>query len=147
MDIQLTEKEIINSFMDNMEAFMSNLPKADIGYKDVFAPGVYLRKMFVPAGSILTSKVHRTEHCFIVSKGRILVYDGVHEAVILKAPYDGKTMPGTRRLGIALEDTVWINIHPTKIKPKDESDEAIREAVKKIERRVIEPYKNLLLNQ
>jgi hypothetical protein len=139
------EREIINSFMDNMELFISRLPPVEVGIKDVFAPGIYVRKMWVPGGGIMTSKVHRTEHIFMVTKGRILVYDGIHQAVILKAPYDGKTLPGTRRMGIALEDTVWANIHPTRIKPNNNTDEAKAKAVARIEKRIIEPYTNLKL--
>lgn len=141
----INDTEIINSFMDNAEVFISSLPSVEIRIKHVFAPGVYIRKMYLPANSILTSKIHRTKHIFVVSKGRILVYDGIHEAVILKSSYDGITMPGTRRMGIALEDTIWMNIHPTKIKPVDDSDEAVEDAVNKIESRIIEPYKNIKL--
>lgn len=146
MENTLAERELLDLFMDNAELFISKLPPVEIGIKHIFSPGVYIRKMWVPQWGVLTSKVHKTEHAFIVSKGRILVYDGIHEAVILKAHFDGITMPGTRRMGIALDDTVWLNIHPTNIKPKDNSDEAIMEAVDRIERKVIEPYKNLLLN-
>lgn len=143
----LTDIEIVNEFMDNVELFMSKLPPITPEIKDIFAPGVYIRKMMCPVGTLLTSKIHRTEHAFIVSGGKCLVWDGVHEAVILQASYNGITLPGTRRLGIALENLTWFNIHPTKIKPSDNSPEAIAEAVKKIERIVIEPYKNLLLNK
>lgn len=132
--------------MDNAELFISRLPTVDPGIKHLFSPGVYIRKMWVPAGAMMISKVHRTQHPFIVSKGRILVYDGIHEAVILKAHYNGITMPGTRRLGIALEDTVWLNIHPTHIKPKNNSPEAEAEAIYRIESKIIEPYTNLKLN-
>lgn len=133
--------------MDNIELFLSSLPKADIRIKDVFAPGLYIRKMWAPAGSVLTSKIHRTEHPFIVSKGRILVWDGIHRAVILKASYDGITLPGTRRLGVALEDTIWMNVHATDITPVDDSEGAKAAAVLEIEKMIIEPYENLLLNQ
>lgn len=147
MNNELTkEAEIVNEFMDNVELFMSTLPPAlEIKYKHIFLPGVYIRKMYAPKNAIITSKVHKTEHAFIVNQGRILVYDGIHKAVILKAPYDGVTLPGTRRLGIVLDDCIWINIHPTNIKPKDDSDEALEEALNKIEKKVIVPYKNLKL--
>lgn len=140
-----TDLEVVNEFMDNAELYISKLPPVTPGIQHVFAPGVYIRKMYLPKGSILTSKVHRTEHAFIVSKGSILVYDGIHQAVILKSSYDGITLPGTRRMGIALEDTIWMNVHPTKIQPKSNSDEDVQAAVDKIEKRVIEPYKNLKL--
>jgi hypothetical protein len=143
--IQPTDTEIVNAFMDNMEVFISKLPPVEIGIEHIFARGVYIRKMICPAGALLTSKVHKTESAFIVSGGRILVYDGEHEAVILQASYNGITLPGTRRMGIALENLVWFNIHPTRIKPKDNSEAAVAEAVAKIEKIIIEPYSNLKL--
>lgn len=146
MTENLSDQEIVHKFMDNMELFMSSLPPIIPEIQDIFAPGVYIRKMICPKGTILTSKVHRTKHAFIVSGGKCLVYDGIHEAVILQASYNGITLPGTRRMGVALENLTWFNIHPTKITPADDSAEAIAEAVKKIERKIIEPYKNLLLN-
>lgn len=142
-----TDIEIVNAFMDNMELFMSSLPPVFPEITHIFAPGVYIRKMICPQWTILTSKVHRTEHTFIVSGGKCLVWDGVHEAVILKASYNGTTLPGTRRMGIAIENLTWFNIHPTKIKPVDNSEEAVSDAVRKIEKKVIEPYKNLNLNK
>lgn len=145
MDQLLTDSQIVNAFMDDMEVFISQLPPVEIEIKHIFAPGVYIRKMLCPAGAILTSKVHKTESAFIVSGGKILVYDGIHEAVILQASYNGITLRGTRRMGIALENMTWFNIHPTNIQPKDNSDEAIQTAVNQIEQEIIELYENLLL--
>lgn len=140
------EQEIINRFMDNAAAFIASLPiqlKPDLRHK--FFPGVYIREIRLPQGAQLISKVHKTEHAFQLLQGRILVFDGIHEAVILKAPYTGRTIPGGQRIGIALDNVIWQNIHPTKIKPTNNSEESIDKAVKKIERKVVEPYKNLKL--
>lgn len=140
------DRQIIDRFMDDMELFLSQLPPTTAEITHTFVNGIYIRKMSLPADTMITSKVHKFEHAFIVSQGRVLVYDGVHEAVILKASYTGVTLPGTRRMMIALEDTVWSNIYPTKIKPVDDTVEAVERAIEKIEQKVIEPYKNLLLN-
>lgn len=131
--------------MDNAEVFIRNLPPIDIHVRHLFVPGLYVRQMHVKAGGIVLSKVHKTEHAFMVTMGKILVYDGDHEAVILKSPFTGVTLPDTRRVGIALEDTVWVTMHPTKIKPINDSIEAVEAAVAKIERKVIQPYKNILI--
>lgn len=92
-----------------------------------FAPGVYAREIFIPKGTLLVGKIHRTEHINIVSIGDITV---VSEAglVRLKAPHTLISKPGTKRVGYAHEDTVWITIHPT-----DETD------VEKIESILIAP--------
>mgnify|MGYP000477540098 CR=1 FL=1 len=75
-----------------------------------FADGLYAREILIPAGTILTGKVHSTEHLNIVSQGRIAVWteDGMK---ILAAPCTLISRPGTKRVGFALEDTVWTTIH------------------------------------
>lgn len=134
--------------MNDAALFISSLPNQfDPVIRHKFVPGVYIRQMDVPAGSQILSKVHKTDHAFMLTRGRILVYDGVHEAVILKAPYTGVTLAGAQRIGIALEDVTWCNIHPTKIKPTDDTVEALEIAVSKIEKKVVEPFNKLLLKQ
>lgn len=82
-----------------------------------FAPGVYTREMFVPAGVMLTGYIHKTEHISIFLQGRMLVSNGEGQAVEIVAPIVEKAMPGVKRAGVALEDVWWITIHPT-----DETD-------------------------
>lgn len=77
-----------------------------------FTPGLYSRQIFMPAGSILTSKIHRTEHQFIVSSGRVTVYSESGSVETICAPHIGITKPGTRRLLLVHEDTVWTTFHP-----------------------------------
>lgn len=81
-----------------------------------FAPGVYMREIFIPAGVTLTGKIHKTEHLNILSKGRLTVWteDGMKT---LEASTVIKSKPGIKRVGYAHEDTVWITVHPT-----DETD-------------------------
>lgn len=142
----MDETEVVSAFMADAAGFISKLPPAGIRIENKFAPGVYLRKMFAKPGAMIVSKVHKTEHFFILAQGRILVFDGVHEAVILKAPYQGLTMPGAQRLGIVLDEVLWINIHPTDIHPEDDTEEAEQRAVDLIEQQVIQPLENLKLH-
>ena len=75
-----------------------------------FTPGIYIRQIFIPAGCVATSRVHKTEHHFIILKGVIVVKSGF-EDVTYRAPFIGITAPGTRRALVALEDTVWATVH------------------------------------
>lgn len=99
-----------------------------------FTPGLYSRSIFMPAGSILTSKIHRTEHQFIVSRGALWVYSDNDGPQFIEAPYHGVTKPGTRRLLVIERDTIWTTFHAT-----DLTD------VEEIERTILEPYVNPLL--
>ncbi|MBT2300361.1 hypothetical protein J7E70_07775 [Variovorax paradoxus] len=78
-----------------------------------FAPGLYAREMHIPAGTVLTGKIHKYANLSIMSAGclRIFLEDGTTS--IVKAPFTYVSPPGTRRAAEALEDTVWTVIHAT----------------------------------
>jgi hypothetical protein len=78
-----------------------------------FTPGLYVRELTVPAGMYVITKVHHTEHPYVISKGRIRVWTEAGGVVELAAPYCGITKPGTIRLALTMEETVWTTFHPT----------------------------------
>jgi len=63
-------------------------------------------------------KIHKTNHTIFIMKGKLLFYTetGVKE---IEAPYYGNAIAGTKRLVIALEDTVFVNIFPNPNNIKD----------------------------
>lgn len=77
-----------------------------------FAPGVYMRQMDAKAGTLIVSKMHRTEHLNVLLSGSLTVAteNGIE---YLKAPAVIKSMPGTKRIGYFHEDTSWMTVHPT----------------------------------
>lgn len=76
-----------------------------------FAPGVYIRELRIPAGTCLTGKIHKSAHLNVVSAGRIhvLTEHGVREIV---GPCVLRSDAGIKRVGYAIEDTVWLCVHP-----------------------------------
>ena len=96
--------------IERLEAQMRTMEQIQIEPVHHFADGLYAREILIRAGTILTGKVHSTEHLNIVSKGRIVVWteDGMKEVA---APCTLVSRPGTKRVGYALEDTVWTTIH------------------------------------
>jgi hypothetical protein len=97
--------------IDHLEAEMMKLPQLEIPPVHYFAKGLYAREIFIPAGTLLTGKIHKTEHLNIVSKGDISVVteSGIKRIV---APLTMVSQPGTKRVGYAHADTVWTTIHP-----------------------------------
>lgn len=75
-----------------------------------FAPGVYMREIFIPKGTTLTGKIHKTEHLNILSEGdlSVMTEDGVKRLTASKII---KSAPGIKRVGFAHEDSVWITVH------------------------------------
>lgn len=93
-----------------LEAHMLEAPQLPIEPIHHFSEGIYAREITIPAGTLLTGKIHSTEHLNIVSKGRIAVWteDGMK---VVEAPCTIVSRPGTKRVGLALTDTVWTTIH------------------------------------
>ena len=66
--------------------------------------------MFIPKGTIVMGKIHKYEHPNFVMSGDIVIMTPDGEKRI-KAPCQFVSPAGTRRMGLALEDTVWVTVH------------------------------------
>jgi hypothetical protein len=122
--------------VDALELLMrENLEVLDIDAmtRHHFALGTYAREIRIPAGTLITGKIHKTRHINIISAGRISVWSPGEDMRHISAPYTFVAEPGTRRVGYAHEDTVWTTIHAT-----HETDLA------KIEAEFIEPHEPAL---
>jgi len=112
--LALPKREQIASFIADLLAATDDHMEFDV--KHSFAPGMYIREMFIPKGSVVVGRVHRDECVNICPMGDI---DIVSEAgdVRVVAPFTAVSAPGTQKIGYAHEDTVWINVFRT-----DETD-------------------------
>jgi hypothetical protein len=111
--------EEVQTQVDTLEQKIMDMPPAECPVVHRFTPGLYIREILMPKGILLTSKIHMTEHPYVVSKG---VVDVFIEGVGWKkyaAPFTGVTKPHTRRVLFIEEDTVWTTFHPN---PTDETD-------------------------
>lgn len=99
--------------IQRLEGMLKTLPQLEIQTNHYFAGGMYAREIVIPAGTLLTGKVHKAEHLNIVSKGEIIVWteDGMRQ---IKAPFVLPSRAGAKRVGLALVDTVWVTLHVTK---------------------------------
>lgn len=78
-----------------------------------FGPGVYIREVRLPAGSMIIGHHQKHEHMnvFLQGRGTFLNADGT--VAELKAPMLFVAPPG-RKVCYVYEDIVWLNIYPTK---------------------------------
>lgn len=82
--------------------------------KHFFSDGVYTRETFVPAGTMLTGYRHKQRTVSVLAKGIISVM-GVDELGYatdfgtLEGPLTFITEPGIKKIGLAHEDTTFIN--------------------------------------
>ena len=102
-----------------------------------FTDGIYVREIFMPKGTLLTSKIHKTRHQFMVLKGEVSVLDEQGNEVRITAPHIGITEIGTRRVLFIHEDCIWATVHAN---PNNENEV-------EIEARIIEPHDNELLSE
>ena len=128
---KISEKQIAERHaIHELEEIMLDLPDEEKGDLEeltshFFAPGVYARMFFIKKGDVAIGKIHKTEHLNIICKGKISVSteDG---PMFLEGPCVVNARPGIKKAVYAIEDTWWVNIHPT-----DETD------IEKIEEQVI----------
>lgn len=114
--------------IDALEADMRLMTPCVAPVEHFFTPGLYTRRIEMAKGSLITSKIHRTEHPYFVLAGKAAVWDGENGVQIIRAPFMGITKPGTRRILLIGEDCTWVTVHVSQ-------DETLEE----IEARIIEP--------
>jgi hypothetical protein len=121
---ELTHKERVTYVVQEL----AKLDQVECPVQHHFAPGVYLREIFMPAGTVVIGKIHKTEHFNIIERGlcSIVHDDGRHE--YLCAPMTFVSKAGVQKVLYIHEDTVWKTIHVT-----EETD------LKKLEVMLIEP--------
>lgn len=129
---------VVHDRFDHLELAMlaSGEPMRDFTVSHVFTPGLYVRTILMPAGSLLTSRIHKTRHPFVVLAGRAEVYIPGIGTQMIEAPYFCVTEPGTRRLLYIHDDCVWSTFHPLVADEDGEVDETRR--LEMIEERIIE---------
>ncbi len=94
------------------EAYMRELPQLELITEHFFSPGIYTRILHIPKGCVLTGKIHKEPILNIMIKGEISVLlDG--EVKRIKAPYICVSPAGSKKIGYAHEDTIWIGCHGT----------------------------------
>lgn len=92
-----------------------------------FSPGIYVREIFMPAGSFVVGHEHKTKHLNMVLSGsaRVMMEGKIYD---VQAPCVIESGPGVRKVLFIEEDMRWATIHAN---PDDEQD------VVKLEERLI----------
>lgn len=77
-----------------------------------FGEGVYIREMFIPAGTVVVGKHHRHESVNLLMQGTITVLTPEGKPKTLKAPQILFAPPGAKCV-YAHTDVIWANVHHT----------------------------------
>lgn len=118
---------------ERLAADMLQLPQAELNLQHLFAPGIYMRMITVPAGAIILGHEHKTEYFNIVMSGSASVLmDG--KVVEVKAPCIIKSAVGTQKLAYATEEMIWVTVHATEETDIDKIEEQLIVKSKALER-------------
>jgi quercetin dioxygenase-like cupin family protein len=95
-----------------IEAQILQMPQVELPIEHYHIDGVYARSMFIPAGTLLTGKIHNFESIAILAKGTIRITNGT-ESYVISEGHIMVDQPGVKRLGYAETDVVFITVHRT----------------------------------
>lgn len=135
-DLSAPEHQEMDALEDSV---LRHLAPVDMPVVHLWTPGLYTRVIFMAAGTLLTSKVHRTRHVYHVLSGQADVYIPGKGWERITAPRVSATEPFTRRALFIVKDCLWSTSHPLTAEEDAEPDEAKRLAM--IEARIIEPHR------
>lgn len=120
VDTHILTKEEFRTKILKAQEDMKNLPNVFEGkaldelcpLEHSFGDGIYVRKIFMPKGTLIISKIHKFLHPYFVLTGKasVLTEKGIE---LIEAPYHGMTLPGTKRALFIHEDMIWITVHVT----------------------------------
>ena len=125
-DVRLEASEHAEK-VDRLQFECGKLPQLAVPLTHHFIPGFYIRQITMPKGALVISRIHKTTHPFVISKGHAAVMDECGHVEHFKAPYSGITTPGSRRTIFIHEDCTWSTFHagdwPADMDPKKIEDE------------------------
>lgn len=89
---------------------LRHCPQVEMPVTHRWAPGIYIREIFMPAGTLVVGYVHKTKHFNVVLTGRALVHwEGRTEEIV--APCTFVSEAGAQKVLHIIEDCRWMTIH------------------------------------
>jgi len=98
--------------IDQLQNEMVKMPQAELTTEHHFSPGMYMRKVFRPAGTLIVGKVHKEPHFFLCAAGEIVAWTE-KGMITLRAGDVVESKPGTKRVTLAVTDAIGVTIHRT----------------------------------
>ena len=108
LPVKATPEQILS-----LQAAILDLPQVpELKTEHYVYNGMYCRKVHIPAGVAVVSKVHKTEHFFIGCSGFLHV-SGQGDSYVLSPGDVIKSEIGTKRAVFALDDVICMTLHRT----------------------------------
>jgi hypothetical protein len=111
-----------------LEKRLGKLEQMDLTdkYDHIHMGGVYIRQLNIPKGSLIIGKRHRRASCNMLLQGSLLIYSETGPPQVIEAPLVFESAPNVKKMGFAITDVVFANVHPT---DKTDLDEIEREFI------------------
>ena len=105
--IETLENALLNS--DDIRIVKGNSDTFPL--KHSFSDGIYNREILVKKGGFVIGKIHKHDHTWFLLQGEMMVA-GPEGEEYFSAPYYAIAEAGTKRVVYALEDCIFVNVHP-----------------------------------
>jgi hypothetical protein len=87
--------------------------------------GLYTREVFMPAGQLVVSFIHKQNHPSFFMEGEMSLLMDTGEVKRVKAPMVVHTEAGTQRVAVIHEDTRWACVYRTDAKTIEEAEKEV----------------------
>ena len=106
-----TNKEKVEIMEWIMSETMDNIAD-ELPVRQIVYAGMYHRELSIPAGTVLTGKIHPLPHIFSLVKGKLIVLkdDGI---ILVEAPFSFTVEADTKKIGYAVTDCICTTVNTT----------------------------------
>lgn len=125
--------------INRLQSEMVKMPQVDLKTDHYFSDGMYCRKVFRPAGTVIVGKVHKKDHFFMCVSGEIIAWTE-NGMKTLKAGDIIASKSGTKRVTLAVKDSIGVTVHATE---KTDLDEIEAELIEPDELALFDSSNNL----
>lgn len=87
--------------------------------------GMYTREVFMPAGQLVVSFIHKQNHPSFFLSGEMSILMDTGEVKRIKAPMSLQTEAGTQRVAYMHEDCRWVCVYRTDKKTIEEAEKEV----------------------
>lgn len=150
-DITINPKVPTREEIERLQREMVNFPQVELITDHYFSDGMYCRKVFRKAGTLIVGKVHKKDHFFMCAMGEIIAWSENGMKKLLPGDII-ESKPGTKRVTLATMDSIGITVHKTDKTDLDEielelvepDETAMFDSDNKLKDWALEMQKNLL---
>jgi quercetin dioxygenase-like cupin family protein len=109
-----------------LQSEMLSMDQVELPTEHYFSGGMYCRKVFRKAGTVIVGKIHKKDHFFMCAKGEIIAWSENGMKKLLAGDII-ESKSGTKRVTFALSDAIGITFHKTDKTDLDEIEAELLE--------------------